>query len=252
MRGDNGLEDWFKGDGEAHVALALKPNRSAGTEIEIAGMAAALDLSGALYFPDEDVLVVADLHFEKGSSFARRGAFLPPYDTRETIGALASAIERFRPGCVVALGDSFHDIGGPDRLGEGEREALAILQADRQWIWITGNHDRTLPPTIGGEITPELALGALTLRHDPVAAPARELAGHLHPVGKVVMRGRAVRRRCFVSDGERCLLPALGAYAGGLNACDAAIRSLFRDGFTAHLIGEGRVFAIGHSILCRD
>ena len=235
------------------MALALKTIATQATaEIALAGMAATLDLSGALYLPEEDALVVADLHFEKGSSFARRGALLPPYDTRETIGPLAAAIERFRPGTVVALGDSFHDLDGPERLGAGEREAIALLQHGRDWVWITGNHDRTLPASIGGAVVAELTLGNLLLRHEPLAGASRELAGHLHPVGKVVMRGRAVRRRCFVTDGERCILPALGAYAGGLNACDPAIRSLFPKGFTAHLIGEGRLFAIGHTILCRD
>jgi DNA ligase-associated metallophosphoesterase len=231
---------------------ALPQLKSTISEIAVAGVAATLDLTGAMYLADHDALVVADLHFEKGSSFARRGSLLPPYDTRETMGALAFAIERYRPRTVIALGDSFHDLEGPDRLGEAERAALGILQAGRSWIWITGNHDRTLPSHIGGEVVEELPVGPLVLRHEPKAGPVRELAGHLHPVGKVVMRGRGVRRRCFVTDGERCILPALGAYAGGLNACDPAIRSLFPQGFAAHLIGEGRLFAIGHAILCRD
>jgi uncharacterized protein len=231
---------------------ALPQLKSMTSEIAVAGVAAVLDLSGAMYLPDHDVLVVADLHFEKGSSFARRGSLLPPYDTRETMGPLAGAIERYRPATVVALGDSFHDLDGPERLVEDDRAALSRLQAGRQWIWITGNHDRQLPPSIGGEVVEELALAGLILRHEPAAGAARELAGHFHLVGKVVMRGRAVRRRCFVTDGGRCILPALGAYAGGLNACDGAIRRHFPQGFTAHLIGEGRIFAIGHSILCRD
>lgn len=231
---------------------ALPQLRSITSEIAVGGVAATLDLSGAMYLPDHDALVVADLHFEKGSSFARRGQLLPPYDTRETMAALALAIERYRPATVIALGDSFHDLDGPDRLVADDRAVLARLQAGRHWVWITGNHDRALPPSIGGEVVAELALGGLALRHEPAPGAERELAGHLHPVGKVVMRGRAVRRRCFVSDGARCILPALGAYAGGLNACDAAIRSLFPQGFTAHLIGEGRIFAIGHAILCRD
>jgi uncharacterized protein len=231
---------------------ALPQLKSMTCEIAVSGVAATLDLSGAMYCPDHDALVVADLHFEKGSSFARRGQLLPPYDTRETIGPLALAIERYRPATVIALGDSFHDLDGPERLVADDRAALARLQHGRRWIWITGNHDRALPPSIGGEVVAELALGALVLRHEPVAGAVRELAGHLHPVGKVVMRGRAVRRRCFVTDGERCLLPALGAYAGGLNACDPAIRRLFPKGFTAHLIGEGRIFAIAQAMLCRD
>jgi DNA ligase-associated metallophosphoesterase len=215
-------------------------------------MAAVLDLSGALLLPDEGTLLVADLHFEKGSSFARRGLFLPPYDTRETLEALSRVVARLQPRTVIALGDSFHDIGGPERLGGEERAALAAVQAGRTWIWVTGNHDRVLPETLGGEVVAEMRLGALTLRHEPVAGAAEEVAGHLHPVGKVVMRGRSVRRRCFLTDGRRCVMPAFGAYAGGLNACDAAFKPLFPNGFTAHLVGTERIFAIARAMLCRD
>nr|WP_210278779.1 ligase-associated DNA damage response endonuclease PdeM [Microvirga flocculans] len=221
-------------------------------QIGLKGQAAVLDLTGALYLPDHDVLLVADLHFEKGSSFARRGMMLPPYDTRETLAALTDAVFRFDPRTVIALGDSFHDIGGPDRLGDEERTALGGVQTGRDWIWITGNHDRVLPENIGGQVAEEMMLGSLTLRHEPMAGEQAEIAGHLHPVGKVVMRGRATRRRCFLTDGNRCVMPALGAYAGGLNACDAAFRPLFSNGFTAHLIGSERIFAIARSMLCRD
>jgi DNA ligase-associated metallophosphoesterase len=198
------------------------------------------------------VLLVADLHLEKGSSFARRGAFLPPYDTRETLAGLAEVVERFDPATVIALGDSFHDVGGPDRLGDDERETLGRIQAGRTFIWITGNHDRTLPESIGGDVAAQLTLGPLVLRHEPLERAPCEVAGHLHPVGKVVMRGRGVRRRCFLTDGQRCVMPAFGAYAGGLNACDPAFRPLFPNGFTAHLIGTERIFAIARSMLCKD
>ena len=231
---------------------ALLKNKQTTTEIGLSGRAAILDLTGALYLPDEDALLVADLHFEKGSSFARRGMMLPPYDTRETLAALREAVFRFDPRMVVALGDSFHDVGGPDRLGEEERAVLGQVQNGRDWVWITGNHDHALPASIGGRVAGELALGALTLRHEPLAGAESEVAGHLHPVGKVVMRGRATRRRCFLTDGSRCVMPALGAYAGGLNACDAAFKPLFPNGFTAHLIGTERIFAIARSMLCRD
>jgi DNA ligase-associated metallophosphoesterase len=209
-------------------------------------------MTGAIYLPAEDTLLVADLHFEKGSSFARKGMLLPPYDTRETLAALNDAIGRFAPGTVIALGDSFHDIDGPERLGEEERETLARAQSGRQWIWVTGNHDRSLPETIGGEVTSEMVVGTLALRHEPAEGATAEVAGHLHPVGKVVMRGRSVRRRCFLTDGGRCIMPAFGAYAGGLNACDAAFKPLFPADFTAHLIGTDRIFAIARALLCRD
>jgi len=231
---------------------ALRKNKETTHEIELGGQTALLDLTGAMYLPAHDALLVADLHFEKGSSFARRGMMLPPYDTRETLLALSDAVFRFNPKTVIALGDSFHDIGGPDRLGDDERKALSDVQQGRDWIWVTGNHDRILPDSIGGQVVEEMALGSLTLRHEPMAGEQAEIAGHLHPVGKVVMRGRSTRRRCFLTDGSRCVMPALGAYAGGLNACDAAFKPLFPNGFTAHLIGTERIFAIAKSMLCRD
>lgn len=231
---------------------ALRKNKQTTHEIELAGQLALLDLSGGLYLPAHDALLVADLHFEKGSSFARRGMMLPPYDTRETLSALADVVSRFNPRVVIALGDSFHDIGGPDRLGDEERSALSGVQAGREWIWVTGNHDRILPESIGGDVVEEMSLSSLTLRHEPAAGEQAEVAGHLHPVGKVVMRGRATRRRCFLTDGTRCVMPALGAYAGGLNACDIAFKPLFPNGFTAHLIGTERIFTIAKAMLCRD
>jgi DNA ligase-associated metallophosphoesterase len=161
-------------------------------------------------------------------------------------------VAHYEPRTVIALGDSFHDIGGPDRLGDEERATLAQVQSGRDWIWVTGNHDRTLPQSIGGQVVEETVLGPLTLRHEPMEGIAAEIAGHLHPVGKVVMRGRSTRRRCFLTDGLRCIMPALGAYAGGLNACDAAFKPLFPKGFTAHLIGQDRIYAIAKSMLCRD
>jgi len=227
----------------------LKPMTS---DVAISGAAATLDITGALYLADADALVVADLHFEKGSSFAERGQMLPPYDTRATLLALTDAVTRYSPRTVIALGDSFHDVRGPDRLDRTDRDAIAALQFRREWVWVTGNHDHTLPDHIGGTVVAELAVAGLTLRHEPLVEGGAELAGHLHPVGKVAMRGRSVRRRCFVTDGTRCLLPAFGAYAGGLNVCDAVFKPLFPQGFTAHLIGDGRVFAIGRAMLCRD
>lgn len=232
---------------------ALPKLRQPASEIDLAGTAATLDITGALHLPAEHLLVVSDLHLEKGSCFARGGQFLPPYDTRETLAYLADAIGRYRPRLVVALGDSFHDVDGPGRLAGEDRAALAALRRGRDWVWITGNHDPALPADLGGELAAELRLGGLVLRHTPRAGnEPGEVAGHLHPVGKVAMRGRSVRRRCFVSDGRRLVMPAFGAYAGGLNACDAAFKPLFPDGFTAHLMGEGRIFAIGRAMLCRD
>jgi DNA ligase-associated metallophosphoesterase len=235
------------------TALARLAAPSATTaELTLGGVACALDLSGALYLPDEETIVIADLHLEKGSSFAKRGSLLPPYDTRTTLMALGGVIDRYDPRRVIALGDSFHDVGGPGRLAGGDAEALAGLQAGRTWTWIIGNHDPALPDALGGEVAEELSISGLTLRHAPKAGEACEVAGHLHPVGKVVRRGGGVRRRCFVTDGQRCVMPAFGAYAGGLNVCDPVFRPLFPNGFTAHVIGGERLFAIARSLLCGD
>lgn len=231
---------------------ALLKNRHMNSEIGLLGMAAVLDLSGALYLADEDTLLVADLHFEKGSFFAKRGMLLPPYDTRATMAILRETIVRIDPRRVIALGDSFHDIGGPGRLGDEERTTLAAVQQGRDWVWIAGNHDHTLPESVGGQVLKDMSIGTLTLRHEPQEGAHGEIAGHLHPIGKVAMRGRSTRRRCFLTDGSRCIMPAIGVYTGGLNACDAIYKPLFPKGFTAHLIGTERIFAISQAMLCRD
>jgi hypothetical protein len=189
------------------------------------------------------LLAVADLHLEKGSSFAARGQLLPPYDTAATLAHLACLIARYAPRCVVALGDSFHDGGGPARLAHNDRENLTALQRGRDWIWISGNHDPEPAANIGGVFETTLTIGALIFRHLPIGA-AGEIAGHLHPVARVVHRGRAVSRRCFVADATRMVMPAFGAFTGGLNVRDAAFADLFGTlAFTAHMLGEGRLYA---------
>jgi DNA ligase-associated metallophosphoesterase len=214
--------------------------------LEIAGVKLLADPAGALYWPDERLLVVADLHLEKGSAFAVRGVLLPPYDTVTTLARLAKLIERYRPGLVIALGDSFHDDGGPARMPSVSRAALDALQRGRDWLWIAGNHDPNLPNDIGGRIAEVLSIGSLVFRHEPSAAPCNgEIAGHLHPLARVARRGRGISRRCFAGDGRRLVMPAFGAYAGGLNIRDRAIVALFGAlSFTAHLLGEGRLYAI--------
>jgi len=213
--------------------------------VSLAGAALVADCAGAIYWPDEGLLVVADLHLEKGSAFAARGMLLPPYDTASTLARLAVLIDRYAPRLVVALGDSFHDGGGPARLTDISRAALGTLQRGRDWLWIAGNHDPDPGENIGGRFAEILAIGSLTFRHEPSAMPCEgEIAGHLHPLARVAQRGRAVSRRCFASDGRRMVMPAFGAYAGGLNVRDRAIVSLFGAlSFTAHMMGERRIYA---------
>ncbi|MCJ2058696.1 ligase-associated DNA damage response endonuclease PdeM [Methylobacterium sp. J-048] len=222
--------------------------------LRLAGETLMLDLCGGVWLPEHRTLIVSDLHLEKGSSYAARtGQFLPPYDTRETLACLHEAVIRHDPARVVALGDSFHDHRGPERMEPGDRAMVAALQEGRDWVWIAGNHDAAVSEGVGGRYADTLTLGGLILRHEPSAEPVSgEIAGHLHPCGKVAMRGRAVRRRCFVTDGTRLVMPAFGAFAGGLNVRDRAIEGLFPNGFTAHLLGDGRVFSIGRAQLARD
>jgi uncharacterized protein len=219
--------------------------RAKSAEISIAGVTLVADCAGALYWPEEGALVIADLHLEKGSAFAKRGVLLPPYDTAATLGRLAALIERYAPRLVVALGDNFHDGGGPARMAEASRATLAALQRGRDWIWLLGNHDPDPAAGIGGRFAQSLALGALMFRHEPSQGSAGEIAGHLHPCARITQRGRAVSRRCFAGDGQRLIMPAFGAYAGGLNVRDRAIVGLFGAlAFTAHMLGERRVYAV--------
>ncbi|MEJ1969283.1 MAG: ligase-associated DNA damage response endonuclease PdeM [Rhizomicrobium sp.] len=212
---------------------------------EVNGERLMLDCAGALWWPAEGTLVFSDIHFEKGSSLARFGALLPPYDTRTTLRRMAALIARYAPARVIALGDSFHDREAADRLDAEERGMLASFVTATDWIWIEGNHDPQPPQWLGGTITEEIAIGGLVFRHEPSPVPQPgEIAGHLHPCATVTLRGRSLRRRCFASDGLRLVMPAFGAYAGGLDVADGAISSLFAGAFAAYMLGGRRVYAV--------
>ncbi len=214
--------------------------------VQVAGAACVGDPAGALYWPEQGLLAVADLHLEKGSSFAARGVLLPPYDTAATLARLARLIAHYAPRLVVALGDSFHDQGGPARIADADRAALRTLQRGREWIWIAGNHDPEPAADIGGSFCELLACDPLVFRHAPQAGePEGEIAGHLHPIARVQQRGRTTSRRCFAGDGRRLVMPAFGAYTGGLNVRDRAFADVFGTlSFTAHMLGERRLYAI--------
>src|SRR5260221_3253054 len=192
------------------------------SKVAIADVNFLADLSGALFWQEQRLLVVSDLHLEKGSSFAARGVLLPPYDTVATLSRLAAVIARHDPRMVIALGDSFHDCDAHERLSMPDREALDAMQMRRDWIWISGNHDPALPADLGGVVASEVAIGPIVFRHEPTGASG-EIAGHLHPKARVPTRGRSIERRCFVSDGERAGMPAFGAYTGGLRSPDTAL-----------------------------
>jgi DNA ligase-associated metallophosphoesterase len=224
-----------------------------GLRLELMGASATLRASGALWLSRSETLVVADLHLEKGSAYGARGQFLPPYDTRETLGRLEAEIEALDPQVVVLLGDSFHDAAAEARLDAADAGRLAAIGRRRALAWVVGNHDADGPAGLPGQVFAQLEVDGLSLTHEPRPGPAPgEVAGHLHPCAKLVRYGRGVRRRCFLTDGQRLVLPAFGAYAGGLNVLDAAFAGLFTAAPTAGALGRGRVHALALEGLSGD
>jgi len=234
---------WMAGTSPAMTENVARSVVSSGT-LDVAGVSLVADLSGALFWESQRLLVVSDLHLEKGSSFAARGVLLPPYDTAATLSRLAAVIARHDPRMVIALGDSFHDRNAHERLSSPDRDAITAMQAGRDWIWIAGNHDPALPSDLGGVVASEVCIGPIAFRHEPSGAFG-EIAGHLHPKARVATRGRSTERRCFASDGERAVMPAFGAYTGGLSIRDEAFTKIFGEpDFMAHVLGDVRLHAI--------
>ncbi len=232
-----------------------QPSACGSLWVVVHGTECVLRRSGTLWLEAERTLVAADLHLEKGSAYAARGQLLPPYDTADTLARLEAEAEALDPRVLILLGDSFHDARALDRLAPEYAQRLAALARGRTLLWAEGNHDLELlrSAALPGETTLEARVASLTLRHEPRAGPAPgEIAGHLHPCAKIV-RGRAsVRRRAFLTDGDRLVLPAFGAYAGGLNARDVAFASLFGRAPIAAALGERRVYPLGWDALSGD
>lgn len=240
-------------------SLARRP--CGGLNVRVADERCVLRCSGAMWVPAHGALIVADLHLEKGSAFAARGQMLPPYDSRATLDRLEAEIEDLAPSLVVLLGDSFHDAKAVPRMAADDRMRLDRLAAGRDWLWLEGNHDRAALARdaeslarLPGRIVGDMTLGALRLTHEPGVLSADddrrgEVAGHLHPAARVAAYGRGVRRPCFVTDGGRIVLPAFGAFTGGLNVRDPAIAGLFAAPPLAAALGRDRVHALDWSVL---
>jgi DNA ligase-associated metallophosphoesterase len=204
------------------------------------------DCSGALVWPDKELLIVADLHLEKGSYFANRGSAIPPYDSRSALERLAATIKRWSPRRVISLGDSFHDVHGSNRLPADDRQEVQRLTSERDWVWISGNHDPSPPSGLGGRSASEMVIGGIVFRHLPSRTiDLPEIAGHLHPKASVKALGRRVSRPCFVSDQRRVILPAFGTYTGGLSVLNSAVADLFPGDYRAYLLGDDRVHIVG-------
>jgi DNA ligase-associated metallophosphoesterase len=242
---------------EERAPITLARSDCGALWIELLGLPLSLRPSGALWIEDERMLVAGDLHLEKGSSYAARGQLLPPYDTRATLDRLDVEIAALNPRTVVLLGDSFHDARAIARLAPEDARRIANLGRGFDLIWAVGNHDdeglATFGSALPGVIAEQIDILGLTLRHEPEPyLQPGEISGHLHPCAKIVSRGRGVRRRAFLTDGSRLILPAFGAYAGGLNACDQAFAGLFDRPPLAGVLGDGQVHPIAFSALCGD
>lgn len=222
---------------------------SAGLPIKLGEQTLFAHASGVLYWQDHETLIVSDLHLEKGSSFATKQIFLPPYDTAVTLDQLSRLVKAFEPKRVIALGDSFHDGEGPDRLSMKDQLVLTTLVTGAEWVWISGNHDPDLPGHLGGRVMDEIVIGGVTFRHEPTEnAKNTEIAGHLHPCARIRGRGRTIRSRCFVASNSRLIMPAFGAFTGGLNVRDAAFDALFPGGqYHAYMLGNKKLYPIANS-----
>ena len=234
-------------------AYAFAASPCGGLRTRLNGAAVTLRASGALWLEAQRTLVVADLHLEKGSAYAMRGQMLPPYDTRETLRRLQAEVMATLPDAVVLLGDTFHDRKSEDRLARDDAQTLRSLAGATRLIWVIGNHDADGPRALPGDVADELSVAGLTLRHEPVDGPqVGEVAGHLHPCARVVASRGSVRRRCFVTDGSRMVVPAFGAYAGGLNIRHAAFAGLFSQPPLCGALGADRVHAVGWRSVAGD
>lgn len=225
----------------------------ASVSLALAGQRVTALPEGALWLAAQGVLIVSDLHLEKGSAYARGGHRLPPYDTRATLLKLAGLVGALKPQMLVALGDSFHDRGAAARLDPEDRALLGDIVRATDWVWIEGNHDPDPPQDLGGRCESEIDIYGLRLRHEPTPGAAiGEICGHLHPCARVVSRAGSVRRRCFATDGARLVMPAFGAYAGGLNVRDTAFDEVFPGGCHALMLGKARVYPAGPGRLVGD
>ena len=206
---------------------------------------------GALWWAAQSTLIVSDLHLEKGASYARGGQFLPPYDSTATLARVERLVREKRPRQVISLGDSFHRRDSAARLSGDMVARIRALTAQVDWHWVEGNHDPDPPEHLGGTPCKTLHLGRLVFRHEP-SGEKGEVAGHLHPVARLAGRGKRLRRRCFVSDGNALILPAMGAFTGGLNVTEQPFADVLSPNRQVFLLGQTRTYQVPASRLVPD
>lgn len=230
----------------AHYRDVTAHTPSQTAEIGIHGVAALCDPLGGLFLVQHGMLIVSDLHLEKGAAFARRGQLHPPYDTLATLRLLQILIDRYAPKTVISLGDNFHDRKGSTLLPPLLRQSIHDMAKGREWLWVNGNHDPDGAVGLPGSSVDELHYSGLVFRHEPKAGQVSgEIAGHLHPAAVVRRREKSVRRACFATDGSRLVMPAFGVTTGGLDLRHAAMHGLFdKTKLVAHMLGRDRIYSV--------
>lgn len=212
-------------------------------EITFASETFILHPSGLLLWPDQSTAIVADLHLEKASYYAARGQFLPPHETEETLQNLLTNLEFSAMKKVIFLGDSFHDLKGYERLNKTSKKLFDKLCEHYEILWVEGNHDASfVPPNI--KTVFEERIRNITLRHIAEANATLEISGHYHPKAQIHLKGQRINRACFIEDGNRFILPAYGSLTGGLDIKNKVISELFSENFTAHLLGNNKIYSI--------
>lgn len=216
------------------------------TEITFASHRMILGHSGVLFWPERRTTIVADLHLEKGSYYAQFGQMLPQQESLETLAKLHKALKNAECETLILLGDSFHDEQGFIRMQEQSKALFQKLCSDYQIIWVIGNHDGAFVPA-NTQAVDEITLDNVTFRHEAVHGAQNEISGHYHPKASLKLHGSKVSRPCYILDENRMILPAFGTLTGGLDIRDEAISSFFETGFTAHLLGERKIYSIPHT-----
>jgi hypothetical protein len=221
--------------------------------ILLCGKSFIADRTGALYWPAEKTLIVSDLHLERGSYLTDQGVVMPPYDTASAFEKLEEALDRYDPGRVIALGDSFC-ADGEARLSAHDADWLYDLIEDRDWYWVNGPEQAPIAEAFGGTVLPHLTLGGIKFRYEPVRAPvSHEIAGRVHPVAQISEYGHVMRGRCFVSNGMRLILPSIGKYSAGSNVLCSSFDSLLgHEGLFVWAINSGRVSQVASGQLLEE
>ena len=230
--------------------MTQAPPGETGTLLHLGGEALRLDPAGGVFAPQRGVLVVADLHLGKAATFARTGQFLPPQDGIDTLDRLFDLVVRRGAVETVLLGDTFHRAGGEADLLPSERSRLEAVAARTRLVFVSGNHDPDESDPFGGPTFADWRLGAIRLSHEPLAESGPQIFGHFHPAARLATRAGTQRRRCFLAGSERLCLPAFGAFAGGIDPSEPALRALFPEtGSDAHLLAGGDVHRVPVSAL---